>query len=246
MTPDRALVPDPTPMSLRVGVIVFPGSNCDHDAYHVAKHVLGFRTQFIWHKETRLGDMDLVIVPGGFSYGDYLRAGAIARFSPIMKDVIRFADNGGLVLGICNGFQVLCESGLLPGALLRNASLRFACKWTHLRTENTDTAFTGALRQDQVIRVPIAHGEGNYFADNTILDRLEANGQVVFRYCEPDGSTTVRSNPNGSARNIAGIVNRDGNVLGMMPHPERCAEALLGSADGSLIFQSLASAGVAQ
>ena len=226
-------------MSVRTGVIVFPGSNCDHDAYHVTKHLFGFPTRFIWHKEADLGDVDLVIVPGGFSYGDYLRAGAIARFSPVMKDVLRFAKRGGLVLGICNGFQVLCESGLLPGSLLRNASLRFACKWTHLRTENVDTPFTCALAHDQVIRVPIAHGEGNYFASRETLDRLEANGQVVFRYTELDGTVTDRANPNGSAHNIAGIVSESGNILGMMPHPERCAEAALGSSDGSFVFRSL-------
>jgi len=226
-------------MSITFGVVVFPGSNCDHDAYHVARHVFGQPARFIWHKETHLGDVDVVIVPGGFSYGDYLRAGAIARFSPIMQDVVRFAGEGGLVLGICNGFQVLCESGLLPGALLRNASLRFACKWTHLRTENTDTPFTEALQPGQVIQVPIAHGEGNYFADAAVLDRLEANGQIVFRYCEPDGTVTSEANPNGSARNIAGLVNEARNVLGMMPHPERCAEEMLGSADGAFIFRSL-------
>ncbi len=226
-------------MSIRTGVIVFPGSNCDHDAYHVTKHLFGFPTRFIWHKETDLGDVDLVIVPGGFSYGDYLRAGAIARFSPVMKDVVRFAKRGGLVLGICNGFQVLCESGLLPGSLLRNASLRFACKWTHLRTENVDTPFTCALARDQVIRVPIAHGDGNYFASRETLDRLEAQGQVVFRYTEPDGTVTDRANPNGSAHNIAGIISASGNILGMMPHPERCTEAALGSSDGSFVFQSL-------
>ncbi len=226
-------------MALRFGIIVFPGSNCDHDAYHVAKHVFGQQARFIWHKETHLGDVDVVLVPGGFSYGDYLRAGAIARFSPIMRDVVRFAEEGGLVMGICNGFQVLCESGLLPGALLRNASLRFACRWTHLRTEATETPFTGALHEGQVLRIPIAHGEGNYFAEDAVLDRLEANGQVVFRYCDAAGNVTPEANPNGSARNIAGIVNAGRNVLGMMPHPERCAEAVLGSADGAYVFRSL-------
>lgn len=226
-------------MSIHFGIIVFPGSNCDHDAYHVVKHVFGQETRFIWHKETRLGDVDVAVVPGGFSYGDYLRAGAIARFSPIMQDVVRFAAEGGLVVGICNGFQVLCECGLLPGALLRNASLRFACQWTHLRTETTDTPFTNALQPGQVLTMPIAHGEGNYFAEAAVLDRLEANDQVVFRYCEPDGALTPDANPNGSARNIAGIVNARRNVLGMMPHPERCAESVLGSADGAFVFRSL-------
>jgi len=226
-------------MGIRFGVIVFPGSNCDHDAYHVAKHVFGQQTQFIWHKETHLGDVDVVIVPGGFSYGDYLRAGAIARFSPIMQDVVRFAEADGLVVGICNGFQVLCECGLLPGALLRNASLRFACQWTHLRTEVTDTPFTKALEPGQILKIPIAHGEGNYFAEDAVLDRLEANDQVIFRYCEPGGLITPEANPNGSARNIAGIVNARRNVLGIMPHPERCAELVLGSADGAFLFRSV-------
>ncbi len=226
-------------MPVAFGVIVFPGSNCDHDAYHVAKHVFGQEARFIWHKEDHLGEVDVVIVPGGFSYGDYLRAGAIARFSPIMQDVVRFAEEGGLVMGICNGFQVLCETGLLPGALLRNASLRFACRWTHLRTEAVDTPFTSALRDGQVLRIPIAHGEGNYFAEPDVLDRLEANGQVVFRYCDAGGDVTPEANPNGAARNIAGIVNARRNVLGMMPHPERCAEAMLGSSDGGLLFRSL-------
>ncbi len=226
-------------MSLTFGVLVFPGSNCDHDAYHVARHVFEQEARFIWHKEANLGDVDVVIVPGGFSYGDYLRAGAIARFSPIMNDVVRFAKAGGLVVGICNGFQVLCESGLLPGTLSRNASLRFSCKWTHLCTERTDTPFTGALTEGQVLRVPIAHGEGSYYAAPDVLDRLEANNQVVFRYCDADGAVVPEANPNGSARNIAGIVNEGRNVLGMMPHPERCAEGALGSADGAYIFQSL-------
>ena len=226
-------------MSVSFGVIVFPGSNCDHDAYHVAKHVFDQEARFIWHKEEHLGDVDVVIVPGGFSYGDYLRAGAIAHYSPIMQDVIRFAEEGGLVMGICNGFQVLCETGLLPGTLMRNASLRFACKWTHLRTEKVDTPFTNALAQGQVVRIPISHGEGNYYASDEVLDRLEANGQVVFRYAEPDGRVTPEANPNGSARNIAGIINERGNVIGLMPHPERCAESVLGTDDGALIFQSV-------
>ena len=224
---------------MKVGVIVFPGSNCDHDAYHVARHVLKLPARFIWHKETSLGDVDLVVIPGGFSYGDYLRAGAVARFSPIMERVVAFAARGGLVLGICNGFQVLCESGLLPGALLRNASLRFVCKWVHLRVERTDTPFTSVLAPGRVIRIPVAHGEGNYFAAQEVLDRLDADRQVVFRYCNEAGMPHPDANPNGSARNIAGIINRRGNVLGMMPHPERCAESVLGGADGLLIFRSL-------
>ncbi len=223
---------------MNIGVIVFPGSNCDHDAYHVTRHVFGLNTRFVWHKEAQLGDLDLVIVPGGFSYGDYLRAGAVARFSPITERIVAFARRGGLVLGICNGFQVLCESGLLPGVLTRNTSLRFVCKWVHLRVEHT-TAFTSAMTPGQVIRMPVAHGEGNYYASQPVLDGLEAAGQVAFRYCEADGSVTDPANPNGSARNIAGITNPEGNVLGMMPHPERCAEQVLGGADGALIFQSL-------
>jgi phosphoribosylformylglycinamidine synthase subunit PurQ / glutaminase len=226
-------------MPVRFGVIVFPGSNCDHDAYHATKHVLEQDARFIWHKERHLGDVDVVIVPGGFSYGDYLRAGAIARFSPIMQDVVRFANDGGIVMGVCNGFQVLCECHLLPGALMRNASLRFACKDTYLRVESTDSPFTNRLAVGQVLQIPIAHGEGNYFASDAVLDSLEANGQVVFRYVEADGRLTADANPNGSARNIAGIVNERRNVLGMMPHPERCAETLLGNTDGTLIFQSV-------
>lgn len=221
------------------GVIVFPGSNCDHDAYHAAKHVLGQDARFIWHKEEKLGDVDLVIIPGGFSYGDYLRSGAIARFSPVMQDVVRFANEGGLVLGICNGFQVLCEAGLLPGALMENASLRFACKDAFVKVLEDDTPYTSTLNKGDVLKIPVAHGEGNYFAEDATLDRLEANGQVVFRFCTPYGEVTPEANPNGSARNIAGLINEEGNVLGMMPHPERCVESLLGSDDGKHIFESV-------
>lgn len=226
-------------MSVTFGIVVFPGSNCDHDAYHAVKHVFREQARFIWHKEQTLGDVDVVIVPGGFSYGDYLRAGAIARFSPLMKDVVRFANGGGLVLGICNGFQVLCETGLLPGALMRNENLRFVCRDTWLRTERTDTAFTNALELGQLLQVPVAHGEGNYYASEEDLDRLEGEGQVVFRYADAEGNIVPEANPNGSARNIAGIVNARGNVLGMMPHPERCVESILGRADGALVFQSI-------
>jgi len=226
-------------MALRFGILVFPGSNCDHDTEHVVANVFNQDARLIWHKEQKLGDVDVVIVPGGFSYGDYLRSGAIARFSPIMKDVVRFANEGGLVVGICNGFQILCESGLLPGTLLRNDSLRFACRWAHIRTEQNGTPFTSAAAQGQILRIPIAHGEGQYMADEEVLDRLEANGQVVFRYCTAEGDVTPAANPNGSARNIAGICNEAGNVLGMMPHPERCAELALGSDDGAVIFESL-------
>ncbi len=226
-------------MPVRFGVIVFPGSNCDHDAYHAAKHVFDQEARFIWHEEEALGDVDVVIVPGGFSYGDYLRSGAVARFSPIMQDVVRFAEDGGLVLGICNGFQILCEAGLLPGTLMRNESLRFICKDTPLRVENAATPFTSALTDGQVVHIPLSHGEGRYYADAETVDRLEGNGQVLFRYCTPEGNVTDDANPNGSVRNIAGIVNNDGNVCGLMPHPERCVEALLGGEDGRLIFESL-------
>lgn len=225
----------------KVAVLVFPGSNCDHDAYHATKHVFGQDARFVWHKEESVGDVDLVIVPGGFSYGDYLRAGAIARFSPVMKDVVRFAGTGGLVMGVCNGFQVLCEAGLLPGALVRNASLRFVCKDAHLRVETTETPFTSGMEEGQVLTVPVAHGEGNYTADEATLDELEAAGRVVFRYVDAAGEATPEAAPNGSVRNIAGIVNAPGNVLGMMPHPERCVESLLGNggADGAHLFRSV-------
>lgn len=226
-------------MSVRFGIIQFPGSNCDHDAYHAAKHVFGHDARFIWHKETTVGDVDVVLIPGGFSYGDYLRSGAIARFSPVMQDVVRFANDGGLVMGVCNGFQVLCEAGLLPGALMRNESLRFVCKSVHLRTENADTPFTCDLSEGEVLEIPVAHGEGNYVAPPDVLDRLEAENRVVFRYSTPSGEITSGANPNGSARNIAGIINERGNVLGMMPHPERHVETLLGPADGGRIFRSI-------
>lgn len=221
----------------RVAVLVFPGSNCDHDAYHAAKHVFGQDARFVWHKEGSVGDADLVIVPGGFSYGDYLRAGAIARFSPIMRDVVRFAGSGGLVLGVCNGFQVLCEAGLLPGALIRNASLRFACRDARLRVESTATPFTEALTEGDLLTIPVAHGEGNYTADADTLDRLESEDRVVFRYVGADGQPG--ESPNGSARDIAGVRNAQGNVVGMMPHPERAVESVIGSADGGKIFASV-------
>lgn len=226
-------------MSVKFGVIVFPGSNCDHDAYHAAKHVFNQDAHFIWHKEASVGDVDVVIVPGGFSYGDYLRSGAIARFSPVMQDVVRFAERGGLVMGICNGFQVLCETGLLPGALMRNASLRFVCKDVHLRVETTETPFTSAAHEGQILKIPVAHGDGNYYASDDVVKRLEDNDQVVFRYCDVQGNVTPEANPNGSVHNIAGIVNEGRNVLGMMPHPERCVEGVLGSADGAFVFKSV-------
>lgn len=226
---------------MRTRVIVFPGSNCDHDAMHAVKHVLGeSATEFVWHKSDSIGDnVDLVILPGGFSYGDYLRTGAIARFSPVMRDVIRYANEGGTVLGICNGFQVLCESGLLPGVLIRNEWLKFACKEIYLEVERTDTRFTGELHPGEIIRIPIAHGEGNFIATDEVLADLEANEQVVFRYCDREGNVTREANPNGSLNNIAGIINKEGNVMGLMPHPERACEAILGSADGRRIFESL-------
>ncbi len=224
---------------MRIAVVVFPGSNCEWDAYWAAREA-GAHVEFLWHKEEQIPPgVDCLILPGGFSYGDYLRSGAIARFSPIMRAVVRFAREGGLVLGICNGFQILCEAGLLPGAFIRNRTLRFICRTVFVRVERTDTPFTNQLRGGAVLRIPIAHGEGNYYADPETLRELEANGQVLFRYCDADGAVTDAANPNGSVANIAGIVNREGNVLGMMPHPERACEALLGSTDGLAIFQSI-------
>jgi phosphoribosylformylglycinamidine synthase subunit PurQ / glutaminase len=226
-------------MSVKFGVLVFPGSNCDHDAYHALKHVMGSETRFIWHKEHDLGDVDVVVVPGGFSYGDYLRSGAIARFSPVMKAVVDFANKGGLVIGICNGFQILLESGLLPGAMLHNRKLRFTCKYVNLKTENSDTPFTSAIPEGTILRIPVAHGEGNYIADQETLDRLRDNGQIIFTYCSATGEVADAFNPNGAALNIAGICNENRNVLGMMPHPERAVEKELGSADGQFIFKSV-------
>jgi len=226
-------------MAVSFGVVVFPGSNCDHDAYHAAKHVAGQEARFLWHEDESVGDVDVVIVPGGFSYGDYLRSGAVAQFSPIMNDVVRFAKDGGLVLGICNGFQILCEAGLLPGTLMRNESLRFTCKDATLRVESADSPFTNAMQPGQVVTFPVAHGEGRYYADDDVLDALEANGQVLFRYTDAQGHLAPDANPNGSLRSIAGIANEAGNVCGLMPHPERCVEALLGNDDGRLVFESL-------
>lgn len=225
---------------MKFAVVVLPGSNCDHDAMHVAKDVLGADAEMIWHKETDLRGADCVIVPGGFAYGDYLRAGALAKFAPVMESIKAHAAKGGLVLGICNGFQVLTEVGLLPGALMRNQHLRFLGRDVHLRVEETDTPFTNEFQSGQVFRVPIAHGEGNYYADDALLDELERNRQIIFRYCDEEGRVTSEANPNGSARSIAGICNRERNVLGMMPHPERCAESILGNADGLLVFKSIA------
>lgn len=224
---------------MRFGVVVFPGTNCDGDTYHVLHHVLGVPVEYIWHASEELPTVDCVVLPGGFSYGDYLRAGAIARFAPVMRSVARFAASGGLVLGICNGFQVLCEAGLLPGALLPNECLQFRCGWSYLRVEQTATPFTSLARPGQVLRMPIAHGEGRYYADPVTLGRLEENGQVVLRYCAPDGTLDPSANPNGSAAAIAGICNEQRNVFGLMPHPERCSESSLGGTDGLTIFQSV-------
>ena len=218
---------------------MFPGSNCDHDAYYVLKDIIGQDTRFLWHKSSSLEGSDVIVLPGGFSYGDYLRSGAIARFSPIMKEVIAFARSGGIVVGICNGFQILCEAGLLPGALLRNESLTFVCRYVNIRVENASTMFTSGCRKGEVLEIPIAHGEGNYFADDDTLKGLEDGGQVLFRYAEKDGSITAGANPNGSRGNIAGIMNRAGNVMGMMPHPERASDPLLRHTDGQKIFRSL-------
>ena len=227
---------------MKFGVVVFPGSNCDHDAYHATKHVLGQDAEFLWHKDTDLKGSDVLILPGGFSYGDYLRTGAIARFSPIMRDVQAFAARGGPVLGICNGFQVLLEAGLLPGAMLRNRSVKFVCAHVNIRVEQTDTPFTCAARKGQVLRIPIAHGEGNYFAAPDVLAKLEANRQVIFRYTTPQGEVTDDANPNGSAASIAGICNDARNVVGLMPHPDRCSETLLGNAMGIRMFESAVAA----
>jgi phosphoribosylformylglycinamidine synthase subunit PurQ / glutaminase len=227
---------------MKFGVVVFPGTWSDKDCLRILGPVLGQETVTIWHQDTDLQGCDAVILPGGFSYGDYLRAGAIARFAPVMGAITSFTERGGLALGICNGFQILLEAGLLPGAMLRNDSLEFRCQWTHLRAENTETPFTRLLRPGQVIRVPISHGEGNYFADDAALDALEASNGVLFRYCEPNGAITPAANPNGSRRNIAGIVNAAHTVAAMMPHPERCGEALLGGEDGKLIFGSMIAA----
>ncbi len=224
---------------MRFGIVVFPGTNCDRDCWHVLTRVLGCQAEFIWHEERDLSRFDCVILPGGFAHGDYLRVGAIARFSPVMDSVVSFAEKGGLVLGICNGFQILVEAGLLPGALLRNTTLHFICKFVSLRVENVNTPFTNQYREGQVVRIPIAHNDGRYFCDEETLKRLEQNRQIVFRYCSPNGEVTEDANPNGSIANIAGIVNEQGNVLGMMPHPERASESLLGSADGLLLWRSI-------
>jgi phosphoribosylformylglycinamidine synthase len=227
---------------MKFGVLVFPGSNCDHDTYHVIAEVTHQPVTFLWHDSEDLQGVDAVMVPGGFAYGDYLRTGAIARFSPVMQAVRRFADGGGLVLGICNGFQILTESGLLPGALMRNAGLKYICKQVHLRAETTNSPFTSLLTKGQVLEMPIGHMEGNYFCTPEELKRLEAEDRIAFRYATPDGQITADANPNGSLSNIAGILNEKRNVLGMMPHPDRSSEAILGSADGLKVFASMVDA----
>jgi phosphoribosylformylglycinamidine synthase subunit PurQ / glutaminase len=224
---------------MKFGVVVFPGSNCDHDAFYALNGILGQPAEFIWHQTENLSGFDAVILPGGFSYGDYLRTGAIARFSPVMRAIERFARSGGLVLGICNGFQILCEAGLLPGALMRNRGLRFVCRHVHIRVENVATPFTSLAMPGQVLRIPIAHADGNYFCDEGTLAELRRNAQIIFRYCSPDGRTDPAANPNGSLDSIAGVCNRERNVLGLMPHPERADDSALGSTDGLVLFRSL-------
>ncbi len=223
---------------MNFAVLQFPASNCDQDAVHVLKNVLGHSARLLWHKENSLGDVDGVLIPGGFSYGDYLRTGAIARFSPIMKAVQLFAENGGMVLGICNGFQILCEAGLLPGALVRNRSLQFCCERVHLKVATTRSGFTRAIPENKLLQIPIAHGDGCYFADESTLGELQKNDQILFQYATPQGMLTDAANPNGSLLNIAGICNKNRNVAGMMPHPERASEGWLGGTDGRLIFES--------
>ncbi|MGA2694866.1 MAG: phosphoribosylformylglycinamidine synthase subunit PurQ [Terriglobales bacterium] len=227
---------------MKFGVLVFPGSNCDHDAYWTIQHVAKQPVTFLWHESHDLENCDAIIVPGGFAYGDYLRTGAIAKFSPVMDSVSKFAANGGLVLGICNGFQILCESGLLPGALTRNAGLKYVCKPVQVRVENSGTPFTNTCRQGEVLTIPIGHMDGNYFCDDATLADLRHNNRIVFRYCLPDGQITTAANPNGSLDNIAGVCNEGRNVLGMMPHPERLSEPELGGIDGVKVFDSLVGA----
>ena len=224
---------------MKFGIVVFPGSNCEHDVYHVAKHVLGHDAAFLWHKDSSFAGVDCVVLPGGFAHGDYLRCGAMARFSPIMGAVKQFAERGGMVLGICNGFQILAEAGLLPGALVRNAGLRYVCRDVYLRTERQDTPFTARIKAGTVLRIPIGHGEGCYFAPDAVLQEIEKKRLVVFRYCDEAGEITAASNPNGSLHGIAGVCNEKGNVMGLMPHPDRCAEEVLGNADGRRMFDSI-------
>jgi phosphoribosylformylglycinamidine synthase subunit PurQ / glutaminase len=228
-------------MSLKFGVVVFPGSNCDHDAYYSLRKFLNYDVEFLWHKDIDLKQSSVILLPGGFSYGDYLRTGAIARFSPIMNSVNSFANKGGIVIGICNGFQILLEAGLLPGVMIRNNSLKFVCKDVYLKTENRETIFSAEISEEtKTLKIPIAHGEGNYFADIDLLNELETNRQILFRYSDEDGNVNDENNPNGSQMNIAGIVNKNGNVMGMMPHPERACDPTLGRIDGQQIFKSIA------
>ena len=224
---------------MKFGIIVFPGTWSDRDCYYALHDILNEEADYIWHKETKLSGYDCLVLPGGFSYGDYLRAGAIARFSPVMAAVEQFAHKGGLVIGICNGFQILCEAGLLPGVLMPNSSLQYRCQWVNIRVENGHSPFTSKSSKGQVLKIPISHYEGNYYADEATLRELEAGGQIVFRYSTPTGKRTKEANPNGSLHNIAGIISKEGNILGMMPHPERACESLLGSADGNLIWESI-------
>lgn len=224
---------------MKFGVVVFPGTNCDRDCFHVVTSVLKQEAMYLWHKETELNGCDALILPGGFSYGDYLRSGAIGKFSPFMKQVVEFAKSGGPVIGICNGFQILVESSLLPGAFIRNKTLKFVCKEVSLKVENVTGPFTGLLRPGEILKIPIAHGDGGYFADSKTLDQLEKEDRILFKYCDESGAVTDGANPNGSVANIAGICNAEGNVVGMMPHPERASEEILGSTDGAKIFNSL-------
>lgn len=227
-------------MKPKFGVVIFPGSNCDHDAYYALRKIFDFDVTFLWHKERDLKGCDAIILPGGFSYGDYLRTGAIARFSPIMNSVINFAKDGGYVMGICNGFQILLEAGLLPGVMLKNKSLKFICKDVYLSVVNNDNPYASGIQKGKVLKVPIAHGDGNYFADDKTARSVIENNQIVFKYCSREGEVDEQYNANGSLMNIAGIMNKEGNVLGMMPHPERCSDAVLGKTNGRLIFNSLA------
>jgi phosphoribosylformylglycinamidine synthase len=224
---------------MKFGVVVFPGSNCDQDCFYVIKDVLKRPVKYIWHKDTSLNSFDCVILPGGFSYGDYLRTGAIARFSPVMKSIADFAKKGGNVIGICNGFQILLEVGLLPGVMLRNKNLHFICKYVYVKTENNHTRFTSLYNAEQILKIPIAHNEGNYYIDAAGLEEIKNNKQIVFRYCSAEGEASGKFNPNGALENIAGLINKEGNVLGMMPHPERSSEKELGSMNGYFIFKSI-------
>jgi phosphoribosylformylglycinamidine synthase I len=226
---------------MKFGVVVFPGSNCDQDMIYVLRNILKQEVVELWHKDHSLQQADFVILPGGFSYGDYLRSGAIARFSPIMQEVMEYADKGGYVFGVCNGFQILCEAGLTPGALLRNTELKFSCKNVYIKSENSDTLLTSAIPKNKALKIPIAHGEGNYFTDPASLKKMQANGQILFRYCDEQGNCTPESNPNGSLDHIAGVCNEKKNIFGMMPHPERASDTLLGNTDGLLLFNSLLS-----